>query len=402
MSDSMNDLAGCSILVVDDTEANLDILVAALGDTYDVSVAMDGETALEDVAENPPDLILLDIMMPGIDGYEVLERVRKQRTADDLPIIMATALGESEDIVKALKLGANDYVTKPFDLPVVLARVETQLSLKISRAALAAAHQRMKRDLEAASRIQRTFLPPDDLTVAGARLSWRFLPCDELAGDTLNILPLDEGHVGLFMVDVSGHGVPSALLSVTLSRLMSRGSEASSMLWRHDEGSSGPRIASPAEVAGELAQRFPFDEESRLYFTLLYGVLDLEQRELRYVSAGHPALVHLRRGSQPTYYGSSAPPIGLLPAELAPAEYEEVTVPLEEGDRLYGYSDGIPEAHDPGGEELGQERVAAELGRRGGRSLDESVASLLEYVQQWSGSRGLEDDVSVLAVEIGS
>lgn len=396
----MSDLAGRSILVVDDTEANLDILVAALGDTYDVSVAMDGETALEDLAESPPDLILLDIMMPGIDGYEVLERVRKERTADDLPIIMATALGESEDIVKALKLGANDYVTKPFDLPVVMARVETQLSLKASRDELARAHRRMKRDLDAASRVQRTFLPAEDLSVSGARFSWRFVPCDELAGDTLNILPLDEGRVGLFMVDVSGHGVPSALLSVTLSRLLSRGSEASSVLWRHEPGASALRVATPSEVAAELARRFPFDEETRLYFTLLYGVLDLPRRELKYVSAGHPALVHVRPDATPAFLKSSSPPIGLLPQELAPTEYDELTVSLEPGDRLYGYSDGIPEAHDPEGEELGQERVAAELQRLAGGSLDESVSSLLEQVVRWSGARGLEDDVSLLAVEI--
>lgn len=391
-----------SVLVVDDTETNIDILVEALGDTYDVSVALDGETALQDVAESPPDLILLDIMMPGINGYQVLEKVREHRGPGDLPIIMATAMGESENIVKALQLGANDYVTKPFDLPVVLARVETQLSLKRSRDALAAAHLKMKRDLEAAARIQQAFLPADSPTVAGARFAWRFLPCDELAGDTLNILPLDEHNVGLFLVDVRGHGVSSALLSVTLSRLMSRGSEASSVLWRRDEGSPEPRIASPVEVVEALARRFPADVETGQYFTLLYGVLDTDRRELRYVSAGQPPAVHLRRGNEPGFLAAAGLPVGLLPAHLMPSRYEETSVRLDPGDRLYFYSDGIPEAKDPEDEELGRERLARELHRLRDRTLEESLSSLVDQVQEWTGSCGLDDDVSILAVEIGS
>lgn len=389
-----------SVLVVDDTEANIDILVEALGDTYDVSVALDGKTALEDVAEDPPDLILLDIMMPGIDGYEVLEKVREGRSAGDLPVIMATAMGESENIVKALELGANDYVTKPFDLPVVLARVQTQLALKKSRDALAAAHRKMKRDLEAAARIQQAFLPADSPTVARARFAWRYLPCDELAGDTLNVLPLDEHNVGLFLLDVSGHGVPSALLSVTLSRLMSRGSEASSVLWSQVEGSSDLRIASPLEVAQALARRFPFDPETGQYFTLVYAVLDTERSELRYVSAGHPPAVHLRRGGEPELHVSTGPPVGLVPAEVMPSRYTETRVRLDPGDRLYFYSDGIPEATDPHDEEFGGERLVSELEGLRGRTLEESLSALVEQVRQWSGSRGLEDDVSILAVEI--
>ncbi len=390
-----------SVLVVDDTEANVDILVDALGDAYDVSVALDGETALEDVAEDPPDLILLDIMMPGIDGYQVLERVRAHRSASDLPIIMATAMGESENIVRALELGANDYVTKPYDLPVVLARVQTQLALKRSRDALAAAHRKMKRDLEAAARIQQAFLPADGPAVAGARFAWRFLPCDELAGDTLNVLPLDERHVGLFLLDVSGHGVPSALLSVTLSRMMSRGSEASSVLWTQDEGSPDLRVASPLEVVEALGRRFPFDPETGQYFTLVYGVLDTDRRELRFVSAGHLPVVHLRPAGEPALHASTGPPVGLLPADLLPSRYAESSIRLAPGDRIYVYSDGIPEALDRRDEEFGGERLVSELARLRGRTLEESLSSLVDEVRKWSGGRGLEDDVSILALEIG-
>ncbi|NNM29458.1 MAG: response regulator, partial [Akkermansiaceae bacterium] len=138
------------ILVVDDDRANRLVLEKRLGKHgYQIETAPSGDEAMKlleeawgDPRRKAPDVVVLDIMMPGIDGYEVLERVRRRRSAGNLPVIMATAMGESEDIVKALELGANDYVTKPFDLPVVLARVETQLALKRSRDALAAAHRK--------------------------------------------------------------------------------------------------------------------------------------------------------------------------------------------------------------------------------------------------------------------
>jgi len=139
-----------TLLVVDDNEMNRDMLSRRLARRgHSVLVAEDGYRALELIDSEEIDVVLLDIMMPGIDGYEVLERIREEHTAGDLPVIMATAKDETRDIVKALKLGANDYVTKPFDFPVVVARVHSQLSLKRSRDALAAAHERMKLDLEA-------------------------------------------------------------------------------------------------------------------------------------------------------------------------------------------------------------------------------------------------------------
>ncbi|MBF0112908.1 MAG: response regulator, partial [Desulfamplus sp.] len=122
-----------NILIVDDTEANIDILVDTLGDDYEVSVAMDGESAIEDVRTNPPDLILLDIMMPGIDGYEVCRRLKADEKSKAIPIIFITALSQVEDETKGLKLGAVDYVTKPISPSIVKARVENHLELKQAR-----------------------------------------------------------------------------------------------------------------------------------------------------------------------------------------------------------------------------------------------------------------------------
>jgi putative two-component system response regulator len=129
----MKTLAECSVLVVDDTEANVDILVEALGETYEVSVAMDGPSALEAVMEAPPDLILLDIMMPEMDGYEVCRRLKADRTTAGIPVIFLTALTEIENKTRGFTLGAVDYITKPFEVLEVQSRVGTHLSLKLAR-----------------------------------------------------------------------------------------------------------------------------------------------------------------------------------------------------------------------------------------------------------------------------
>jgi len=386
-----------TLLVVDDNEMNRDMLSRRLAKRgYEVLVAEDGYRALEMVEEKDFDVVLLDIMMPGIDGYEVLEQLRREHGPGDLPVIMATAKDESQDIVRALDLGANDYVTKPFDFAVVRARVSTQVALKKARQALAAAHARMKKDLEAAARIQQSFLPTGDPGIDGVRFAWRYEPCDELAGDTLNIIPLDDKHVAVYVLDVSGHGVPSSLLSVALSRLMTRGAESDSILW--DEARD--RCATPVEVVDELARRFPYDYETGQYFTLAYGVLDLARRELRYISAGHVPLIHVRPGAEPIQHGTTGPPVGLVPADIMPSEFEEAIVHLEPGDRLYLYSDGIPEASDPEDEQFGEDRLAQTLQQLLDTDLDTSIPSLVNQVREWCGDAGFDDDVTVLALEI--
>jgi len=390
------------ILVVDDNEMNRDLLSRRLRRRgYAVETAADGERALAMVARGEPfDLVLLDIMMPGIDGYEVLDRIREGRGPMELPVVMATAKDESADIVRALELGANDYVVKPFDFPVVLARVRTQVALKHSQEALGRAHDRMKRDLETAARLQRSLLPTRTPEIEGARVAWRYLPCDELAGDTLGVTPFGDRTAGLFVLDVSGHGVPAALLSVALTRLMAGGSPEGSVLWTRDRDTTRARIATPREVAAELARRFPRDDATGQYFTAVYGLLEAGARRFTLVSAGHTPVLHLRAAGDVELLGSTGPPIALLPSELANPGWEERTVTLEPGDRLYLLSDGIPEAARDDGEEYGLERLVDTLSDARTRPLEESLDAVLTAVDRWTGGAGPGDDISILAAEI--
>ncbi len=138
------ELTGCSVLVVDDTKLNLDILVNILGEQYTISVALNGENALRQVQENTPDLILLDIMMPGIDGVEVLRRIKEDSNYSEIPVLMLTAFSEAEQKSKCFALGAVDYIQKPFDVNELQARVKTHLSLAVARRKLKLHNQNLE------------------------------------------------------------------------------------------------------------------------------------------------------------------------------------------------------------------------------------------------------------------
>src|SRR5438093_1009517 len=204
------------ILLIEDNEMNRDILSRRLARRgYQVEVAPDARTALQLLAGSAFDLVLLDVMMPEVDGFQVLGELRRTRSLAELPVIMATARDRSEDVVRALELGANDYVTKPLDFAVVHARVRTQLELQRARRALERANLRMRRDLEAGARIQRALIPQAAPALPGVAVAWAFEPCAELGGDIFDVFEFGDGWLGLYLLDVSGHGVPAALTSVT-------------------------------------------------------------------------------------------------------------------------------------------------------------------------------------------
>ncbi|MBP1622330.1 MAG: srrA 2 [Acidobacteria bacterium] len=386
------------LLVADDNEMNRDLLARRLSRRgFTVVTAADGQEALDRIAEKSFDLIVLDIMMPRVDGMEVLSRVREKTAAADLPIIMATAKSESQDVVRALEMGANDYVTKPLDFQVVLARVETQLSLKRAREELKSAHARMKADLEAAARVQQALLPVDLPSIPGASCAWRYRACDELAGDALNIFQVDDRHLCIYILDVSGHGVPASLLSVSVTRSLTLHADRSSLVRVPRDDGAGFRVAGAAEVASRLNVIYPMAGGSAgLYFTLCYGILDLATNRFTFVCAGHPGPVLLRSDGAAKSITNPAMPIGMF----ADAKYEETAVDLLPGDRLYLYSDGLTEETSPSGEEFGVTRLQAAIVQRQRLSLDENLDTLISDLTAWHGNDSFSDDITIAALEI--
>jgi phosphoserine phosphatase RsbU/P len=400
-----SDAARANILVVDDVSANLQVLTGMLKERgYKARPVPNGKLALLAARKELPDLILLDINMPEMNGYEVCQHLKADESLQGIPIIFISALNENLDKVKAFAIGGVDYITKPFQMEELHARVEThlklrrlQIELEQSNARLAKANSRMSRDLKAAARIQETFLPREAPRVPGADFAWIYRPCDELAGDALNIIPLGAGKVGIYILDVSGHGVASALLSVTLSRLLSPPSEPSSILIRDGNVRDPLDITPPALVAATLNRLFPFDTATEQFATILYGILTVATGEFRYVSAGHPGPVHLPAGAQPVILESQGFPIG-----LADAAYEELSVHLAPGDRLYLYSDGVPEAMDRSGKQFGDARLLGALSQGRSEPLAASIDTLLGVIARWHGAERPQDDISILALEVSA
>ncbi len=279
----------------------------------------------------------------------------------------------------------------------MIAMVRDITARKRAEAELRKANERMKADLEAAAQIQKSLLPSVSPVVEGGRFAWDVKPCEELAGDVLNIFRLDEHHLGFYILDVSGHGVPAAMLSITLHKVLSPIPSSTSLLTRLkcDEG-GGFQIVSPAEVCKQLNGLFPMNPVTLQYFTLLYGILDLKTREFRFAPAGHCAPIYLPPGRKPFAIEEYGFPIGLFKE----ASYEEQGMITDLCGRLYLHSDGLTEAANRQGEAFGEDRLLRAIEESRSRPIEESLSHILERVQEWSSDTRLEDDLSLLALEM--
>jgi sigma-B regulation protein RsbU (phosphoserine phosphatase) len=390
------DITTAHILVIDDNEMNRDLLARRLVRSgFTVDTAAGGVSGLEMILSGDYNLVMLDIMMPDIDGLTVLKRTRECFSKTQLPVIMATARDEGSDLAEALSLGANDYVTKPLDFKVVLARIENMLGYAQAVSALTRANKRMNRDIEAAARVQASLLPHDPVDIEGADFIWLYRPCDELAGDGLNIFKQDDEHVAMYVLDVSGHGVAAALLSVSVTHHLSQ------MISNHQTAengaSTGSIIISPASLARELNMLFPMASVGRHYFTFLYGVLNVKTRSFCFVSAGSPGplVVHADRSAD--LHDVPAVPIGMFPD----SEYSDTIIQLQAGDRLYLYTDGLYEERNiETREQFGRERMRNELCSASAGPFENSLDGLIQSIARWRGSDLLSDDIAVLGCRL--
>ena len=384
------------VLVVDDNEMNRDILARRLSRIgLNVDTAEDGNTGLDKILTGEYNLVMLDIMMPDIDGIEVLKRTREFFSKTELPVIMATAKDEGADLAEALSLGANDYVTKPLDFKVVRARVDNVLGYTQAANELAVANERMRSDLEAAARVQQSLLPDEHVDVEGAEFMWHYRPCDELAGDGLNVFKCDDENVAMYVMDVSGHGVAAALLSVSVTHHLSQ------LIGSSDESAqcdmTAENVVSPAWLASNLNALFPMQSVGRHYFTFVYGVLNVKTRQFCFVSAGSPGPLVVHADGTSEVHDVPAVPIGMFPD----SEYVDTVIQLQQGDRLYLHSDGLyEERHPETREEFGRARMQQALCAAAGAPFIVSLDKLLQSVIDWHGSEALSDDVAVMAVSV--
>lgn len=272
---------------------------------------------------------------------------------------------------------------------------EAKDALQKANDRLEAARQQTKRELEAAGVVQRSLLPVELLHVHGYNFAFKFRPCSDVGGDCLNILPLGEDHLAVYILDVSGHGVAAALLSVTLSHMLSAAPERSFLYQSSTDKPGIYSIAPPADVVSRLNRHFLANPAALQFFTMIYGILDLRANEFRYVSAGHLSPIHFQSGKGPSIRETGGVPAGLLPT----ATYEEHSLTLAPGDRVFLCTDGVFEAENASGQEFGVQGLIETLSRNRDESLGDVLSALMEAMEEWSAPAGPMDDASVLGIE---
>lgn len=393
------------ILIVEDDWTSREMLrgtLTRLG--HDVLLAEDGQQAWDLFRAGPVPMIITDWIMPNLSGLELCRLVRQSARNAYTYVVLLTVKTDRESLLEAFEAGADDFLPKPFDPAELLARLrcgerviqlEEQLASRIRD--LGRANEKMKQDLRAAARIQESLLPSGLPRFPGVRFAWCLRSCDELAGDIFNVFPLDDRHIGVYLLDVSGHGVAAALMSVTLSRLLAPVEGQSLVTMRNPDG-EGYRLTPPALLLSQLNSRFQISEASGgQYFTIVYGIFDRETGSFRYAQAGHPPVAFVENGQSPAYLDGGGLPVGFV----ADAEFEEHEIQTRPGARLFLYSDGIIEAMHPERGMYGAERFLSDLAQLRETPLDEAVDKLVHITEEWQQScGGLEDDISILAIEV--
>jgi phosphoserine phosphatase RsbU/P len=257
---------------------------------------------------------------------------------------------------------------------------------------LKSAHDRMKHDLEAAAAIQQKLLPDDLPKTDSIDMAWKFHPCDELAGDFLNIIQLNENEIGIYVMDVMGHGVPAALLSFSVSRNLSPMAGSDSIVLK--SGQQDP--VSPVEVLTNLNTLYPFLANNNRFFTLLYGILDLRDSRFRYACGGHPGPLIFSSDGQIQDLTENSFPIGIVEE----ASFEQAEIKLNPGDRMYLYSDGFIEETNTNGEIYDINQFQESLKNNYSSTIDKSIEQTVNAIISWHGSEHLSDDLSIIGIEM--
>jgi len=376
----VKDLSDNRVLIVDDAKLNIDILVQALRDEYKLSVALDGAAALCSIEKSTPDLVLLDIVMPGLNGYEVCRQLRAQESTRDLPVMFLSSLEDVKDKTQGFEVGGNDYLTKPFEVLEVKARVRSLLKAKAYTDAI---REAMARDLKIAREIQMGILPADVAAVtrhSALEVHAIIEPAQKVGGDLYEVLRASDDRLVIALGDVSGKGIPAALfmaVAVTVLRTLAR------------------HLVDPAEILRRLNDELVEQNPRGMFVTMQCLVFDLTARQVSFAGAGHHQLAIVSRGRPPRLACvSSGRPAGLM--AFNPIERE--TLPLETGDTFVLFSDGVSEAMNVADDFYGEDRLMAVLAAEADGAVADIVKRVVADVHAFANGAKQSDDITVLAV----
>ena len=390
----MKSRTDAQLLIVDDVPENRDLLVRRLRRLgyVNTAVAADGIEALESLAAADFDVVLLDVMMPRLNGVDVLTRLREERRLERTAVIMISAATEIDTVVKCIELGAEDYLPKPFNPILLQARLGSVIDKMILRAESRAHLDRLEHELAEARRQQlqmvpHTFpVPTEGMPVAVHAVMY---PAREVGGDLYDVFEAAPGILCLALGDVSGKGVPAALFMARTRSLL----RAATLQFVGLTGTVPP----PATIAAIVNEELCKDNPDTMFVTLFLGLLDLHDGKLRFVNAGHVHPYILAADGPVTVLElTSGPPLGV--SDLA--RHREFEIELTPGSGLVLISDGLPEMMNEAGEYYTLERLEEDFQELRAMAPEPFLAQVTERVMAFSGSVPQADDVTAMVLRL--
>lgn len=384
-----------TILAVDDDIDILELIQMSLAaEGFDVITANDGMSGLEKARAHSPDLILLDLMMPVMDGFEVIGKLKADEQTRAIPVIMLTARAQTHERVQGLHAGADDYVTKPFDLDELTARIEAVLGRTLPTKYInplistmgdwftEEGVEQLASHLEAAAMIQQNLIPKKAPNLPGFDIAGFLRSSMTVSGDFYDFIPLDNNRLGIAIADVRGKGIPAALLMVMIRTILR-------LICREE--------TSPAAVLKRINDLLAIDTEPDLFATMVYGILDSTANTFTYSSAGHCYPLHLKNGGTEIDELKEG---GMLLGTFEHAVFESETIPLAPGDELLLYTDGVTEAERKSDETFyGEERLAAILKSNSHQPAETFCQTIETALFDFSGTDHRDDDVTIVVIK---
>lgn len=408
--DATADIASqLKVLVVDDSRLQRRIVTLNLTKWgFSVLEAESGLDALEICKAQPIDLILSDWMMPGMDGLEFCREFRKLDRDRYGYFILLTSKTEKNDVAMGLDIGADDFLSKPVSSAELKARIragtrvldmegrliEQNAVVQDAYDELQTLYDSVNKDLIEAEKFQQSLIPLRHLEVAGGELSVMFQSSNHVGGDLVGFFSFSPDRLGIFSLDVSGHGVSSALLTARLAGYLSPNSKEQNVAFERSEDGSYS-LRDPADMARVLNDRMADEVDTEHYFTLCYADIDLTSGKVRMVQAGHPHPVVFNPENGVKFLGEGGPPIGLVPD----MEFDTVTFDIAPGDRLFLYSDGVTECQNRNDDLLDEDGLKAILNRNLSGSGPEFIADIMWELTSFAEERPFGDDVSAILFE---
>jgi|UniRef100_A0A7C4ET82 serine phosphatase RsbU (regulator of sigma subunit) len=377
-------MSNSRILVVEDHPASLRMLSKMLARQYNVIPASSGDEAISRAKQENPDLVLLDIEMPGLDGFQTFDILKKEVLPPAVPVIFLTAREDSQSREKGLEAGAVDYITKPYDSQELAIKVKNHLALYEARKEIEKRNRIMAREMEMASQLQNSLLPHEFPRCDRVDFYVVYQPVSEAGGDFYDAVELPDGYLGFAQVDVSGHGVSAAMIGAMFK--MAFQSFARSTL-------------SPARLMAELNDSLVRILPDADFLTVFYGVLHKSGLELVFTNAGHPRpLVYRRQNKGLEELEVGGPLLGAFPGMY----YEEGTVLLKSGDRILVFTDGVTEASKSSDNNAfyGEERLREVFVQSCEIEPEKALPYIMKDLEQFREDTTFDDDVTMILAAV--